>query len=251
MMNEPRVICRIQASTALRGLCVAVCLLSSAVASAGEFHVRYDADVYPERDGWSRYGQDPEDALRRELHDGLLEIDTRGSQLIFDLYEFYSDELEPAPGQQLRVDWRVRTLEGRSDRGASEVSMFVANRDDAYVQVKIGTDHVAESLYVFGYEEYLAPIDPAIPHTYSILTSDMRSYEFRIDDVVAWSGEFHWLGLRDGPVVSFGDSAYGYPNSLAEWDFVAISVVPEPSALATLLILSCTAHAIASRSHRS
>ncbi len=211
-------------------------------ANAEPFFLRYDAvSSYPEDQGWARSLNDPDGAIVRSLVNGAMRIDTTNSLLISDRYSITRDSLIPGTGEYLDVSWKVQTLFSSGNYGESEVSLRVLNSSLEYVSLQIGRDFVAEDRYLFGYPELIHAIAPDAPHQYRLTSADMQNYEFFVDGDLTFSGEFHYQGLGIGPRISWGDPLIGGVSSVADWNFVQVSVVPEPAmgallAMAALLV---------------
>jgi hypothetical protein len=203
---------------------------------AEPFYLRYDASAFPEAVGWDRLLNDPEQALDRSLADGNLALDTRGSLLISDLYSVSDSSIAPGSGETLDLRWRVQTLYSSDSYGSSEVAVTILNPARAYVSLRIGPDFVAEDRFRFGYQDLIAPISIDAPHSYHVQTADFATYSLFVDGALAFEGDFHWQAIPTGPSIYFGDTLIGGTVSVASWDFLEVSVSPEPRSLLMLFL---------------
>ena len=217
-----------------RGMAVAAVLISLSAAGADEFYLRYDAEGgFPEEQGWSRRYDDSAGEIVRELRDGVFVDDTRSSIENFDLYEISPEELILNEGETLEITWRMRTLETDDSALRSDVAVFVSNAESRYTEFYLAADFVSEHP-VNGRMKNVYGISGGAFHTYRFVTQDMARYDLYVDGEFAFSDSFH--DFAAGPKVSFGDTISGR-SSLAEWDFVEVSVIPEPTCGLALLAL--------------
>lgn len=221
-----------------------VVLTAAGPAQAQRFFQRYDADeLFPEEDGWARYWGDPEGRLVRTLQNGIFRLDTRGSSSIFDTYEVISEAFVLGPEEEFRATWRMETLETDASYGRSDVAFFIINEFHEYAEFYLAPTYVSEHRLIGGTMEHLYEIEAGVAHTYYVVTTDMQVYDLYVDGEFAFQGHLQEYAWRNVPRVAFGDAITGF-TSLSEWDFVEISVVPEPSsgvALAAVLPFSLRA----------
>jgi hypothetical protein len=213
---------------------VALCLLGANLARADPFYLRYDAtETFPEQDGWTRYGQDPEGLERRSLEDGWLTLDTRDSYSIMDYYAVRSSALDLEPGEQLRVAWRSQTLETDMDDGFwTDTGVYLTNAAAEYVDLHVATDFVAHGGYASdGKPDHRLWFESGIPHTYVLTSNDMHVFRLDVDGELAFSGDFVYSAAMGPNGVCFGDACIGL-RSLSTWDYFEVEVIPEPGALA-------------------
>ncbi len=75
-------------------------------------------------------------------------------------------------------------------------------------------------------------------HTFTVESSEFRSYALYIDDQLAFQGTF-FDSLFSGPGIGWGDMSSG--RSVAEWSYVEAGITPECDGLmmagAALLLL--------------
>jgi hypothetical protein len=224
----------------MRGMAIGILALAALTSPtrADPFYLRYDAEeTYPEQDGFTRYGQDPEGLLVRSVKDGLFTIDSRASFGIFDLYLVQSDAFELERGEELRINWRMRTLEDTGTPQQTDVNFFLSNSSAAFVDLFIGPGFVSEN--ELG-DEHFYPFLPGF-HTFSFRSADMLSYQLFVDGAFAFAGLFHAQAIIGPNFVTFGDAVIG-ERSLSKWDYVEIAVVPEPSTILCTSFLMFICH---------
>ena len=90
-----------------------------------------------------------------------------------------------------------------------------------------------------GFESGLtASFDPGVFHDFEFRSSDMRQYELYIDGSLSLTGHFeHVITASE---VSWGAGVQG-ASSLSRWDCFEFGVIPEPSSLALIVVVSITA----------
>jgi hypothetical protein len=182
-------------------------------------------DGYPETVGWNRFHSDP--PPQRWLEDGNLFIDSRGG----DMWEVYSQlrpgEMTLAPGETLRVHWRVLV----ADCPVSEDPGVGAKFDDRWtVSFSLGV-----GMIVSDYEPSKGTtFEPGVFHDFSFESSDARTYVLSIDGVPSLWGNFS-ESLFDGPGIGWGD--HTSVQSLSEWTFFEGGIVPEPNGF--LCMVAC------------
>ncbi|MGD8452760.1 MAG: hypothetical protein PVJ57_13150 [Phycisphaerae bacterium] len=221
----------------------AALLLAGAVsARADPFYLRYDADeVYPEDAGWERNLYDPGGLAKRSLDAGWLTLDTRGSYAIWDMYYVHSTAFGLRSAEQLRVSWRMQTLETDFVGGwNTDVDVFISNGDSEYVQLFLAPDYVAHTEYGMEEPDHYVALEPGVAHSFLFTSSDMQEFELHVDGTFAFSGVFLWNALAGPNRVSFGDKAIGL-RSLSQWDYVEVAVVPEPATLVVSCMLGAPA----------
>ncbi len=211
-----------------------LCVLAATPARADPFYLRYDAasGLFPEQDGWTRYLHDPAGLEKRSVEGGGLTLDTRDSYSIFDLYYVRSPALDLQPGEQLRVAWRMQTLETDVSDYMADPSVCLTNSLGQYVDLYMATDFVAHGgRGLEGKPDQEASLRSGVPHSYLLTSDDMQSFRLDVDGTFAFSGEF----LSDAAIgpncASFGDTFVGL-RSLSVWYYFAAGVIPEPSGVA-------------------
>lgn len=218
---------------ALATLCV---LAASGPAVAEPFFLRYEADVLPEADGWSRQSGGPSAELIREIDDGVFRLDSRASGAIFDFYRLRVDALDLLPGESLRLKWRMRTLETTGSPGRSDVALAVTNGQTAYALLFLAPDLVSEDEVLGGPLEHEFELTPGAWHTFELRSADLHLYTLQVNGAAAFEGAFHDSALLGPLEIAFGDVVSGRA-SLSEWDYVEIAVVPEPGPALGLVLL--------------
>jgi hypothetical protein len=200
------------------GLCVAAL---GTVAMAEPYGVTWEGDTYPEQDGWKRTVRGG--GAERSFVDGSLVLDGLASTDIVDDY-YMLRTVYPDPGEGFVMEWRLRVddVQGYADPVAAISS------DDRGGVFLIYTEGAIRSML----EGIWIPFTPGEFHTYSFVTTDMVSYELRIDGVLAHAGRF--VGPLPDSGVTWGDGVQG-ASSLSQWDYVRFGIVPEPHAAALLL----------------
>jgi hypothetical protein len=215
-----------------------------ASAVAEPFWVEYDASCgqFPEEVGWGRLAMSG--GAQRSFVDGNLRLDSSAGPGIIDCYGI-SRPVDLSPGESFVMEWRLRVNEVH---GAADppVKPAITVGFDGYGMVDFA--YSEGSLHILD-EHLWIDLDPHVFHDYSFTSSDLLTYELRIDGSVAHSGP-----LTEPCYVSavgWGDKVTG-ATSVSDWDCVWFGVVPEPSA-ALLTISTCLAGIIlrAQRTRRS
>ncbi len=192
------------------------------------FSLRYDARFqYPESLGWQRHHSS---GVTRTLGSGVLRVSADDA---FDFYTIQSDAFSLADGESLVVRWRMRTLEG-GKTGPGQVTLAIHNESAESAWFTLSEGFVADTALMTG------PIfvETGVFHEYEFRTDDMSDYTLMVDGELAIDGTFSPSpGTPDSNSVSWGDSFIGSgAQSIAEWDFVEVTVVPEPGAAMVLLV---------------
>jgi hypothetical protein len=218
----------------IRAGVAALCLLGANLARADPFYLRYDAtDAYPEQEGWTRFVHDPEGAENRSLDGGYLTLDTWDSYLIYDVYDVSMPPLNVASSEELRVSWRVEVAQTDYLDWQTDIAVGVTNADGEIAELYLGPTYVAATDGDGETPDHLYTLAPAVQHEYLLQTSTMSNYEVYVDGQFAFSGRF-WSHAAIGPnAVGFGDTYYGL-RSTSVWDFVEVSITPEPPALVSV-----------------
>ncbi|MBU0638110.1 MAG: hypothetical protein KKB50_04535 [Planctomycetes bacterium] len=211
-------------------LIVTLALWTAATVSADPFYLRYDPDEgrFPEQEGWTRHWDDPQQELIRSVEGGIFQIDSRGSAAIYDYYSVHSTAFDLADDEELRVTWRMQTVETSGSFGRSDVAVTITNGQAAFAKFYLGSSFVSADEYLGGDPEHFCAFAPGSAHTFTAVTQDLLRYNLFVDDRLAFQGSFHdyaWIGPYR---VLFGDTTTGR-TSLSEWSDFEISVIPEPS----------------------
>jgi len=196
-----------------------------AQAGADEYWIAYEADDFPENDGWRRhFGNEDgpyQGGAERWIEDGVFVLDSLRHDQIYDFYDI-ERPIDPGPGELFVAEWCVSVKESipEYDLGVSIARdeppgdvLFRLREDEVY----IWTEGVSISLGQPGF------------HTYRLESWDMESYSLVIDEAVMYYGMFDPETFSRSRV-AFGDGTQG-ARSLSHWDHLRFGVVPEPHSL--------------------
>ena len=202
----------------IRMLCLGA-LLALAVcgASGDEYWIAYEGNDFPENEGWRRitFGG----GANRFLNQGNLVIDSLASTQIADFYEMRRNgELDPDPGELFLMQWRLKIEE---IVGFMDISLGVNSDEKWAIALEMNMNTIRSSL-----EGLTASFDPGVFHVFALTSTNMRTYELRIDGKPAINGQFRLF--FDSSRVAWGDGVQG-SASLSQWDYFRFGVVPEPS----------------------
>jgi hypothetical protein len=213
----------------LRVLALIAVLLSAGAAFSTPYWIDWEGDNWPESVGYERnwgdlQGQYHGSGAVRTLQDGVLTYDSLYDPGVCDFYVMdRPGQMDPGPGELFVMEWRLK-VDAVNGAGDPDAGFF---SDDAWA---LGYTYTADHISSV-FEGYLnIPFAPYVWHDYRIVSSDMRSYDLFIDDVLVRHGAF---GQTIGPSeVTFGDGSQS-ASSLHHWDYYRFGVVaPEPGALA-------------------
>jgi hypothetical protein len=157
------------------------------------------------------------------LEDGTFVLDTITSG---DVYDFYARGMPSLPDPNDPTDaficeWRICI---DAINLFWDPTFFLLFKD--YGDIFLGYD--MGQIYSFHESKYIADFEPAIFHSYRLVTSDMVTYTLAIDGNVVYTGEVSpWAPWSS---VQFGDSSSGR-GSLSRWDYVryGVTTIPEPA----------------------
>lgn len=205
----------------------------AAGARADQYWIAYEGNDFPENEGWERiYGDEngpQQGGSNRSIMNGWLALDSRRHHLIYDSY-FWHRQLNPDPGELFVCEWRVNIIQNEGT--AADSRLAIARDGRGSVGFQIGYDYIRSSR-----ENWIEPIEPGIPHSFRVESTDMLTYSLRIDGVFAWCGAWDLNSLNES-YVAFGDSVMGGGiTSISSWDYVRFGVIPEQSTLAGVLWL--------------
>lgn len=237
MSANPTFVARLRVSRftlTIAAMCTLASGIAGARARADQIIAHYDGEeTFPEQQGWERYWSDPQGVLRRTIQDGAFRLDTSGSLEIFDVYMAPFDVSQVEQGEQVRLRWRMATLQTDAGAGRSDVSVALLNEFGEYVQLYLAPAYVSENLYLLGDSSLYYPLEYGAPHDFELI-SDLRRYALSVNGVFAFSGALHGSALLPGPRVTFGDTLIG-ATSVSEWNYFEAVIVPEgKSALVTI-----------------
>ena len=207
------------------GLTLAIALVAPA-ASAEQYWIAYEGDVWPEEQGWHHSYGDWEGPYHggafRYLADGVLTIDSLHDEGVYDGYIMeMPGEIDPEPGELLVLEWRLKV-----DEVIGDWDPVVALRSDENWAVGLEFD---EASVTSAFEDGVSvSFTPGVFHDYRLTSSDMLTYQLYLDSQLAFEGAF-WLSASQS-YVAWGDSVQG-AASLTHWDYFRFGVVPEPASL--------------------
>ena len=199
------------------------------LAPAEPYWVGWTGDTFPETEGWTRYSSDP--PAERWLDDGSLFIDSRADWYMSEQYgQPRPGMMSPNPGETFVMHWRVKVHEiiGYSDPGVS-----VWSDDQHALVLSMGVDFIQSSE-----ELTTASFAPYEWHEFTLQSEDMLTYQLYIDGAPAFDGSFYESAFSLAGAY-WGD--HSSHRSLAEWDYVAFGIVPEPSSGLSVLVVACAA----------
>ncbi len=192
--------------------------------------VSYEADVFPEVDGWTR--SDRLFLADRHLDDGRLvqhaeAVEFDPPLLDEDEDDFYTKSLVAFAGvDAFFLEWRMETDGPREGfPNVSPAALVAGGNLGVNYHFTIARDQV---LFI---QDPLLPLvfvdtEPSVPHVYRLELFGTAFYRWLIDGQVV----FH--GIPEGPyptadsVVVFGARAAGQPIT-ARWDYIRFGVIPE------------------------
>jgi len=204
-----------------------VSALLGSVASADQYWIAYEGNDFPENEGWTRLWNGP--FAERWIEDGALVIDARESASTCEWYNWYPDTVAPDPGELFVLQWRSKIEDFTGGWLGTTVSVF---SDDCWAVGFHMNNDTIRSAFEPGVS---AEFEPDEFHQFQLLSTDMRSYELYIDDMLAIQGSF-WESLWSNRF-GWGETTTG-SSSLSRWDYVRCGVVPEPRTTVTMLALS-------------
>jgi len=208
-------------------LWLGVLTIGSAPVSATPYWIAYEANDFPENEGWER--QISNGGAVRSIENGLLYLDTTADLWSNDFYRL-SRNIDPFAGETFRAEWnlRVDAIVGERD---VEPSVGVFSDDAWAIGLEFGRDHL-----VSVFESYEAVFyEPDMPHDFVMTSNDMREYILYLDGTMARKGSF--VEVLTPGFVTWGSGMLGV-SSRNHWDFFRFGVVPEPGTAATLAGLS-------------
>ncbi len=224
----------------MRMLMFGVCLLGLVAGSARAepFYLRYDADVFPEEAGWERHSTDPGGVVVRTVKDGVLTIDSTASYYATDWYRRETPALTLDAGELFQLEWRMRTLMTDTWHSQCDTNVAISNAKRAYVQVYVARDFVAAYDDVGTEPAHVYAIEGGEWNTFALESVNMQEYSLYVNGAFAFSGVFNGSLIAGPNLLSFGESVIGM-RSLSEWDYVAVTVVPEPEMVMAVVSLLC------------
>jgi hypothetical protein len=194
-----------------------LCVLVVSSASAEEYWIAYEADDFPENEGWWHIWGGG--TAERRIEDGMFVLDTLHDPHIADFYQMNMyGSLDPAPGEVFVMQWRLRIDEIHGP----DIGLAIFSDDRWAVGLSFEEGTVTSS-----FESGVSAVfEPWVFHEFEFRSDDMQAYQLYIDGDLAMEGSF-WLSLTDSKV-NWGDGVQG-ASSLSRWDYVRFGVIPEPS----------------------
>ena len=211
---------------------IAIAYALPAQATATPYWIAYEANDFPENEGWTRiradengYGQGGAD---RRIENGVLILDSLRDPLIWDYYRI-DRQIDPEPGEVFIAEWRLRISAG-------------INQEDAGLDFARDALGILELMYTVDEmtsrrENWRHAITPNVFHTYRIESSDMVHYSLWIDGQYARDGEWDLISWNQSFAL-FGDiHRGGVSTSRSEWDYFRFGTVPEPSSMSYVAVM--------------
>ncbi|HPD32660.1 MAG TPA: PEP-CTERM sorting domain-containing protein [Phycisphaerae bacterium] len=209
-------------------------ILFAATASLEAAYIIYEGDVFPENDGWIPGGSQEDPAVyTRSLANGVFRIDATplGGATVF-----YRKDVELTT-DTVAIEWRARTS---NDDGYSYQDLLIGGEDltsDISISWRSSNAVISLARDVGGLDRTVVgtPLLTSEFHTFRIesfgaLFSVYIDGELQVSDTLqAPTGTNLWTQF------GFGKDWYYVPTA-AEWDYIRIDEVPEPSALLVLVI---------------
>ncbi len=199
--------------------------LGAGGAWAEPYWVAYEANDYPENEGWWRiwYGQ----PAQRSLEHGLMTLDTTSDPLNAEYYAWDQPEgIDPGSGEEFVLQWRVCVDEVTD---WTDPAVVVESDESWVVPLRMGRDFIGDGWDVtVGFE-------PGVFHEFELRSPDMRQYDLYLDGTLVAQSLFR--SLTGQSRVSWGAGGYGVSSS-TRWDYVRFGVVPEPVAGIALAVLA-------------
>jgi len=208
-------------------VCLTALGMLISTAGAAPYWIAWEGNDFPENEGWTReYGDENghgQGGAVRSIEDGSLLLDGRRHPAIYDSYTM-SRAVDPGSGEMFIMRWRLRVDEVSvhedpiagvfSDESWAVAFQFSETSAISTFETNNGVD-----------------FEPGVFHRFELRSWDMRSYELRINDSVALTGDF--VHVFTASEVAWGDGAVG-SASLSVWDYVEFGVVPEPGGAISL-----------------
>ena len=206
-------------------------LALAASAAAEPYWISYEGSDFPENQGWTRTFCDENGIVGqggaiRSLEDGALVLDSRASTTIVDFYERHQP-VDPDPGEMFVMEWRLKV-----DDVLPHVDPSIALFSDSFRAVGFEFSHNA--IHSVFESDATIPFTPDEFHAFELRSTDMQSYELRLDGDVVLLGNF--ASVFQAGRVGWGDAIQG-GRSLAAWDYVRCGVVPEPNLGALIMVI--------------
>jgi hypothetical protein len=207
--------------------CALVVILAG-VATGEPYWIDWEGDDWPENmdppwvRSWGNWNGPHQGGAYRTLENGVLTYDSLYDPGVDDFY--YMDMpggIDPGPGEVLLWQWtaKVDQLYG----WYYDPDVALASDTGKLLGFGLALDHI---LSVFE-EGVSIPVQPGVFHDYTVLTTDMLSYELYIDGELARVGSF-WQGVTQS-YAGWGDAVQG-GASLHHWKRVRFGALLAPLA---------------------
>ena len=200
----------------------------TASATAEPYWVAWEGNDFPENEGWERIVNGPQPA-ERTLADGIMTMDGLADTQIDDYYRM-DRLLDPEPGEEFVMQWRLRIDEViGSPLALNDPGIGVSSDEDWQLLLVFGVDFIRSF-----HEDVILSFEPQVFHAFEVRSSDMQSYELRMDGTTVHVGSF-WEPSFQQSRIEWGDATRG-AASLVDWDYFRFGVVPEPAAIWLVLV---------------
>ncbi|MBU0638429.1 MAG: hypothetical protein KKB50_06150 [Planctomycetes bacterium] len=205
-------------------------LIADSPVLADTYRVNYGGNQMPEEQGWeylwgNEQGYFQGDPPEREIIDyggnSVLRIETSHDPLNFVTFKWARpDAFDPGPGEVFVMQWGLQVIEVTDPPFDSVVA---AHSDEAW---SVGFDVTETTVRNSYFPTLSVSIEAGQSHDYTLLSTDMRTYELFIDGELAIEGDFY-QGGGGGAYSSWagwGPSCMGGAD-IAEWDYFRFGVM--------------------------
>jgi hypothetical protein len=189
--------------------------------------VAWEGDDYPENEGWEREGTG--DRSVRSLADGVMTMDSLNNVSGQDYYSAYGAP-DPAPGEELVVQWRARVneIEWDNPNFRYDPGWSLNTADGWFVAFVLGIDELHDLM-----QQVDTPFVARAYHAWELRSGNLRTFNVWLDGDLVSTGEF--VLTLPGASVQWGDFVWG-PTSSVDWDYFRFGVVPEPPVLSSVVL---------------
>jgi hypothetical protein len=203
-------------------------LATAGIARSDTYWIAWEGDDWPENmdppwiRNWGNWQGPGQGGAYRTLESGVLTYDSLYDPGVYDFYHMdRPGATDPGPGEVFLWGWtaEVDELYGWYYDPAVSLASDTAKR----LGFGLAPDHI-QSVFEDG---VTIPVQPGMFHDYSVLTSDMLTYELYIDGQLARVGSF-WQGVSQS-YIGWGDSVQG-GASLHQWKRVCFGALVAPQA---------------------
>lgn len=155
-------------------------LLLGALVARADYWISYEANDWPEKEGWDRWAYGG--GAQRSLEEGTLVLDGRASIDIADVYRM-NIPAPPGPGEVLTAQWRLRVSEVT---GYSDPTVRVSFEPQGAVSLRYSESAIYSTLE----GAWIADFEPGVFHEYAFVTPDSSTYSLYIDGQSVHTGYF-------------------------------------------------------------